>query len=234
MSESVSDPNWDQEEFRQNIEGNLSAGAFVLVIAVDDMNEELLRTMRFLNICGNPIFHFSVLETKRFQKNDTEILVPHLHGVFSQSKPKQSRRGRWSEFEFFAELEKNFSSEINSIYKDIFEWIVQNADRVWFGTGSVTGSVTFHYLLSGQSISVFTIYTNGYIIINLGYLSGRLEEEIILNFYHNLVELPPFEHIPADFNRWPSVLIEEAFLDNSEYLDKFKQIVEDLGKKIPK
>jgi hypothetical protein len=45
------------------------------------------------------------------------------------------------------------------------------ADRVSFGRGKERESFTFHYLKEGKPISVFTIYTDGRLVLNYGWLN---------------------------------------------------------------
>lgn len=94
------------------------------------------------------------------------------------------------------------------------------ADRVWFGTGGKMGSFTFHYLKEGKAISVFTIYTNGKLALNYGWMKTQLSKEIIEESHKMMREIPTLQQIPVDFSKWPSVkidaLIESANRENSK------------------
>jgi hypothetical protein len=54
----------------------LGRGSFILVIAVDEINEELGRTIEFLNLCTSAAFSFNALEMRRFQEGETERISP--------------------------------------------------------------------------------------------------------------------------------------------------------------
>jgi len=43
---------WNEEDFQQTVEHNLQSGSFVLIIAVDELNETLKRIVRFVNECS--------------------------------------------------------------------------------------------------------------------------------------------------------------------------------------
>jgi hypothetical protein len=234
VGELSGDPEWDEEEFRTTIEENLANGSFVLVIAVDEINEELSRTIRFLNTCGDPKFAFTALEMKRFHKDNTEILVPHIYGTLTQSKSKLESRKRkqWTESEYFASVQDQLSPYEIEVISNLYQWTKVNADRVWFGTGTEKGSFTFHYLLDGKTVSIFSVYTNGDIIINYGWLSRQIDINLIEEFHHNLTKIETFAHTPADFTRWPSMKIIDVFPDQSEYLEKFKNLVEEFERKV--
>jgi hypothetical protein len=234
VSTAVDDPEWDEEAFRNAIEENLSKGSFILVIAVDEMNDELKRTMLFLNTCGNPEFAFTVLEMKRFQKNPTEILVPQLHGDVVKSHLRSGRKGRrqWTKDEFFTEIEGKLSSDLYGMIEEIYLWSNDKADRVWFGTGVATGSFTFHYQLPKGVASIFSIYTSGQLVINYGWLSRRVNEELLNEFHSQLTRIESFNNFPAEFNSWPSIRIEDAFMTEDKHYEQFKQVIENFGEMI--
>ncbi|GAI34568.1 unnamed protein product, partial [marine sediment metagenome] len=110
-------------------------------------------------------------------------------------------------------------------------WAKKEANRIWFGTGIETGSITFHYLKDAKTISVFTIYTNGRLSLNYGWLSTQIDKETMEEFHKLIHEIPSFGRIPADFSKWPSIKIADAFI-NQESIEKFKKTVLWLGDRI--
>ena len=160
---------WDEEEFRSKVEEQLKSGSFLLIIVVDEINEELKRIVRYLNECGNPAFSFHALEMNRFQSGNVEILVPYLNGV-STKPPTTSRRKPWSEREFFDVLTENVPDIVDMV-RNLYEWAKSIAkkggSKVSFGTGVETGSFTFHFIRDGETFSVFSVLTNGRLILNL-------------------------------------------------------------------
>jgi hypothetical protein len=149
-------------------------------------------------------------------------LVPYLYGA--SNKPSTSQqRAQWSEEEFFKVLEERNQSDIVEIVKELYKWSVDTADRIWFGTGKETGSFTFHYLKDGKTISMFTVYTNGKLTLNYGWLVKPLQKEILEGFHKAIHEIPTLRQIPDDYTKWPAVKIEA--LKIPDYLEKFKSAV---------
>lgn len=215
---------WDEEIFRDGVKQSLKNGSFILIIVVDEINEELKRIIRYMNECSESAFSLHALEMHRFQTGRIEVLVPHLYGVSVNPPVGEGKRKKWSEEEFFKVLDENVKSDVVSIVKDLYEWGKNVADRISFGTGGERGSFTFHYLKESKTISVFTIYTDGKFTLNYGWLSTQLDQEIIEEFHRKIKEIPTFRKIPADFSKWPSIKVVDAFKD-SENIEKFKQAV---------
>ena len=68
---------WDEESFRDGVKRSLQSGSFVLIIVVDEINEDLKRTIRYVNECSESAFSLHALEMRRFQTDFVEILIPH-------------------------------------------------------------------------------------------------------------------------------------------------------------
>lgn len=220
---------WNEEQFRKGVKQSLLDGSFILIIVVDELNEELKRIIRYINECSESAFSLHALEMRRFQAEKIEVLVPHLYGV-STKPPAGGKRRKWSEAEFFRVLEEVEPNSV-SIVRDLYEWSRDVADRRWFGTGVETGSFTFHYLMEGKTISVFTIYTNGRLVLNYGWLSRKIDKETMEDFDERIHEIPTFSRIPHDFSKWPTIKVIDAFGD-PENIDRFKIVVKWLRDKL--
>jgi hypothetical protein len=124
VKEKVIDPNWDEETFRLNLQNNLNSGTFLIIIAVDYVNDELLKTARFVNGCGNPSFSFSILEIQHYKNESTEILVPHMiSSLISPRQSQQTVRKRWDENLFFETAKEIVNPEVFIVMKDLFDWV---------------------------------------------------------------------------------------------------------------
>lgn len=211
---------WDEENFRNGIIQSLESGSFILIIVVDEICEELRRIIRYINECSESAFSLHALEMSRFHAGKTEVLVPHLYGISTKPPPREQRR-QWTEKEFFSVLERN-EPDILDVVKDIYDWSKGEADRVWFGTGKETGSITSHYLRDGETISIFSIYTNGRFTLNYGWLSPRISQQTMEEFHRRLHEIPAFSGITDDFSKWPSVRIDTI---KKEGVEKLKQTI---------
>lgn len=69
-------PGWSRAAFRSAVTQNLAAGAFRLIIAVDEITDELNRTVAFLNSRRTPLeVRLLALELRRAADEGVEILV---------------------------------------------------------------------------------------------------------------------------------------------------------------
>ena len=230
VREVVEDPDWEQETFRGNVIHALKTGSFILIIVVDEINENLGRIIRFINEASKPSFSLAALEMRRFQRGQVEILVPHLFGTVGADKLiSDTTRTRWTEQRFFDVAKSALAPDIVQVIRDVYDWSKLKAWRVWFGNGTVTGSYTFHYQRNGKSVSMFSVYTTGVMTVNYGWLSLQVDPPMIQKFHEELTAIPGFHEIPAEFNKWPSVRIEDVFLNRPDSLSRFRIVVETFG-----
>jgi hypothetical protein len=215
---------WDEASFTEGVRKSLASGAFILVITVDEISEELRRIIRYVNECSKSVFSLHALEIQRFRAAGIELLLPHLHGVSARPSAGKGRRKQWTEDGFFRALSQKVDSEVQNRIRDLYEWSARTADRVWFGTGVETGSFTFHYLVEGKTISVFTVYTNGRLTLNYGWLSPQIARATLEEFHHKLTEIPAFRRVRPDFSKWPSLKASEAFRDAQD-IDGLEQAI---------
>jgi hypothetical protein len=223
---------WNEASFKEGVTQSLANGTFTLVIVVDEINEELGRIIRYINEFSKSAFSLHALEVRRFQAGGVEILVPQLHGLSAKPPSSKGEKKKWTKDEICKVLsEKNAKPDIVAIVEDLYEWSENRADRIWLGTGVETGSFTFHYLREGKTISVFTVFTNGKLSLNYGWLSQHLSKEVLEQFHQRISVIPTFEHIRADFSKWPTIKIADGF-KSAEEIQKFKQAVEWLGDRV--
>lgn len=177
VHEQSNEPEWDEEEFRANIAAALEQGNFILTIAVNEINEELNRIVRYVNSAGSPAFSFAALEMRRFQRSKTEMLIPHVFGpTHSISKPKSNSR-KWDEQSFFETLNQK-DPVSGQVARKIYEWgKPPHTTRVWWGEGTTIGSFVPILHHGGRDHQLFAVYSSGVI-------------EIYFYWYQNK---PPFD-----------------------------------------
>lgn len=222
VAESVAG-DWDEELFRNNVRQNLENGSFILVIVVDEINEELSHIIRYINECSKSTFSLHALEMNRFQADTIEILVPHLHGNATKSSATNQKR-TWNEETLIKALAEKNPPDIVSTAKDLYRWSKEAADRIWFGQGKETGSFTFHFLKAGRTIAPFTVYTDGRLALDYGYLLGPLSQETLEQFHERITAIPTMSNIPKTFtNKYPSVKLEA--IKDTVHSQKFKEAI---------
>ena len=78
--ESSDADDWDEESFRQTVSENLERGAFRLVIAVDEITDELKLIVAYLNQHTGHGLRLLALELRRAVDEGVEILMPETFG----------------------------------------------------------------------------------------------------------------------------------------------------------
>jgi len=213
---------WDEEDFRQTVEHNLKNGSFVLVIAVDELNETLKRIIRFVNECSNSAYSLHALELKRFETEGTEILIPRVHGI-SQG-PSEPPRKSWTRDKFLKAVTENNPLQLAAVIQQLYNWSEETADRIQFGKGE-TGSFTY-YLRDGKGkdLSIFSVYANGKLELKYGLINERLGPDIVQEFHSRLQQIATYK-VPAEFERkWPVVFIGETLMSPHD-IEQFKRTV---------
>src|SRR5205814_2018420 len=91
--------NWDEERFRETLAANLRDGRFRLVIAVDEITDEIKRIVLFLNEHTSTDLQVQALELGFIADEGVEILVPAVYGTENR-KPAttaSSSMRKWTE-----------------------------------------------------------------------------------------------------------------------------------------
>jgi len=83
-------PDFDSETIKDAIRRNLGQGKFQLLIAVDQINDELERIISYFAECGGGV-HLEALELELYVDGPTQILVPKRYGTGSDTIPPASR-----------------------------------------------------------------------------------------------------------------------------------------------
>ena len=78
--ESSEADDWDEESFRQTVSQNLERGAFRLVIAVDEITDELKLIVAYLNHHTDRGLRLFALELRRAVDEGVEVLLPETYG----------------------------------------------------------------------------------------------------------------------------------------------------------
>ncbi len=161
VKKTANDPAWDEERFRGNVAAGLANGNFMLIIVVDEINDELARIVRFINVCGSPSFEFAALEMRRFQAENAEMLVPRVFGpAQTPKKPGAGVRNKWDEATFFEELRRRQGDEVVQVARRIFDWANEKT-QVWFGEGTRSGSFVPRIFHKDWKHQLFAVYTYG-------------------------------------------------------------------------
>ena len=220
----VDDPDWSPETFREGVSVALQTGAFHLIVAVDEVNPELKRTVDYLNEAGSTSFTFHALELQKYRKGETEMLVPHLYGKVPQ-RPSKPRRRTWSSDSYMQQASAKLPENQLALVKELHEWARNEADEVSFGTGSETASFTFRFHEQGSRVSVFTLYADGRLDISYDYIAKHVDAERIRLFDAELRRKPPFDSLPKKTTGFLSITLKQSVAGGAPALEHLKHTV---------
>jgi hypothetical protein len=226
VKEHAGEVDWDEEEFRTNVRSALAEGNFILTIAVNEINEELHRIIRYVNSAGEPAFSFAALEMRRFQKSKAEMLVPHVFGPVHAAPKAAREKNKWDEESFFGALrEKDPISE--SVATKILIWAKSHVTRIYWGEGIRLGAFVPVYQTEKEKHQLFAVWTNGVVEIYFQWYQYKPQFELEQKRLEILRRLNDIEgvQLPADaIKRKPSIKL--SVLADEESLAKFLAIFE--------
>jgi len=235
IQEAITDPTWDEEEFRTNVSVALQSGDFILIIVVDEISEELSKIVRFINDAGKPAFSLAALEMRRFHHGESEMLIPH---VFGSTKPKTEVRPRnrkkWDENSFFEGLAQQSPAGVEPARK-ILEWVTNpgQVTRISWGEGEINGSFVPVVEHKGKDNPLFAVYTYGSLELYFQWYQYKKpfdSENKRIELLDRLNKIKGID-LPKDaINRRPSIRLE-VFADSEarrEFLEVFEWMIEQI------
>lgn len=153
LIEDIVGEDWDEETFRNGIIDCLRNGSFILVIVVDEINNELMRIINYVNECSESTsFSLHALEINQFFVEKTNILVPHLYGVPAKTIKKQVLSQTQEEYsEFYSELVKGLQEKLPDMS------LKEDNPRSYYTINTGIGSVHFEWGFHGRPRDSFTI-----------------------------------------------------------------------------
>ncbi len=205
----------------------------MLVIAVNEINEELHQIVRYIAEAGSPSFDFAALELRRFQADQTEILVPHVFGpVHAATKPTRAVR-LWDKASFFEELEDRCGTDAVAPALRLYEWGNTAPNSVLWGKGNVTGSFVPYLMHNGRQHQHFAVYTNGAVELYFSWYRRKPpfdDDSMRLQLLRKLNEVEGVS-VPEDaLNRRPSIPLPTLAVSAS--LEKFLSVMDWMLKQI--
>lgn len=194
------------EELIDSIRQNISDGVFKFIILMDKVDQHLKSLIKFIN--QNSQFSVYVVELEYYTHQGYEILIPHLFGA----EIKKTRRlpKKWDEESFFEEIERKLTEEQKDAVRKLYEYSKKKTDEITWGTGLRLGTFNPKFY-SVSKKSVYTVWSNGRININLGWLNDSVETlEWREKLREELCKINQIsKYIPdVSDNRWPGIPIE--------------------------
>lgn len=180
---------WDEEEFRSSVASNLASGRFRLVIAVDQLTEELKRTVLYLNEHTVPEVQVLALELGYVADEGVEILVPAIYGQESVQRKAAPAQRRWDEATVFAALADCCSTDGVMAARRLYDFVRSRGATFNWGVGPLAAVTARLPVNGGKPASILSLYEwpkgKGGVAINFEYmqevpteLKSRLAERL--------------------------------------------------------
>lgn len=216
---------WSPGDFRAAVTENLAAGRLRLMIVVDRVNDELQRTVEFLNNCTGPNFDILCAELRYFATDSAQLLVPTLIGKPShlERRPKRGETRKWDAAQFFPALREGHGAVAERVARQLLDWVERNADEVHWGTGMRSGSFNAVICWNPDRVVNFLgVWTYASVEIEFQYARPYPPFDQVdkrREWLQRLNEIPGISLPDDSFNRRPGVTLSD--LSNPEALRQF-------------
>lgn len=188
----VAPAEWDEETFRGTVGANLGDGRFRLVIAVDQITDELARIVRYLNEHTNPELQILALELGYVADAGVEILLPTWYGREGAAAKAPAGRG-WDEARVFAALAVCCSPAGVAAARHLYDFARDRGARFNWGVATYA-TVTARLVVGGKPVNVFSLYEwpagTGALAVNFEFLVGKVSPTTLAQFADRLRAIP--------------------------------------------
>lgn len=160
------------DEVIEGMKQNISNGIFRFIILMDNVPRSLKNLILFMN--QNSQFSIYAVELEYYVHEGYEILIPHVFGAESKKKVvpyPAGKRKKWDEDSFFKDAKERIGVGYEAVRK-LYEFSKKYADEISWGTGPTKGSFNPKFY-SISKRSVYTVRSDGCLIINFGWLNDN-------------------------------------------------------------
>ena len=217
----------DAELAIENIATNLQDGSIKFVVLMDKLESRLKDLITYIN--QNSKFDVYAVELDFYKHDEFEIIIPKLYGteVRKDVETKTSsvqRRARWNDQSFrekVAELTPDQQRAVLAIY----EWTVNHADRVVYGTGSSRASINPRFLGFNKN-SFFTLYSDGQMGISFGYVDSESKRVALRDFLNQHLDFVQFDYTTEELaGQYPSISKELVYSHYEKIIAAFEKFI---------
>ena len=229
LGDKVTD--WDEERFRQAVARNLADGALRLVIAVDEITDELKRIVRFLNRHTSSEVELLALELRHAVDQGIEVLIPETYG--EESAIAKLPRGRVDGRLVLDAIRTQHPGPPGERMVALYGFMRDSGARLSWGKSSANPSVTAWLGEDVANPVSISFYSQG-IAVNFDFLGGqRTVDELA-----RLAELartipgaaPHYQRLEQSGYRIRPTLPPEEVLATDDARDAFKRAVVEAAK----
>ena len=150
--------DWTPHSFREAVSSNLRAGRFGLLVAVDEITEELKRTVEFLNAHTLSDLSVAALEVRIAEDSGVQILMTGVHGQ-ERVTPNAlvSGRPRTTESALFEALARDCSPPGLEAMRMIYRHAQGHGHHFYWGDGAFP-SVTAWLPIGAVTAAAWSCY----------------------------------------------------------------------------
>ena len=238
LGELSEDATWDADGFRRAVSSNLQSGTFRVVVAIDEITDELKRTISYLNGHTTDSLEIVALELGYMRDGDIEILVPVVYGEEAVETKRRARTHKWTEQQFWQHASEVSSDESLTAIRRMHEWAVHHESSLYWGDGKKHPSMTAWVPFGESDAPIWTCYLADddatVVGMNFGWLTNRATPDELRRLAEELRSIPEAANLLRDietseFTRRPSLPIAAIIPDEamSAFLDAFHSLLSD-------
>jgi hypothetical protein len=209
------------------VRSNLSQGAFRFVVLMDKLDARLKDLIIFVN--QNSQFDIYAVEFEYYKHETLEIIIPKIFGAevkkeVAVSSTTSSPRRKWTEEELLAAAKEDLDPEAYAAFAKVFAFAKDHADSISRGTGTRSGSFgpVFDRICPR---SIFTLRTNGELILNFQWLSWPGPADDFRRAYFAEMQKVGFAIGDADIERYPTFQLEQWLPKVDEFLVALRRVL---------
>ncbi len=163
---------WSAEDFREAVETNLKEGRFALFIVVDEINEELRRTIDYLNSKNFADLELYALELKYFEEKGLAVVLPQLYGAVRRTTSIRVIE-EWDEQKFLTDAKSKLNKDEFVAVEKLFLFSKKYApDAMGLGKG-VVGSINPIFKKFSDGRAIFCLKSNGRLGFSLNWVAKK-------------------------------------------------------------
>lgn len=182
------------DTFFERVTQNLREGQVRIVFFLEDSPFELRSVVDFLNRQMERS-EILLVEARIFDKDGNKIVVPSLFGYTEEARrvkktvtvTSQASRKKWEEQSFLQDAKTKLGATAFESIEKLYNFCKSTNCQIKWGSGAISGS----FGLVCPSIcprSIITVWTNGPLSFNFGWLQGSQEIEIFRDRLKKAIE----------------------------------------------
>jgi len=212
------------DDFFKSIISNLQEGQIRLIFFMEEAPFELKSIVDFLNRQMERS-EVLIVEAQQYEHNKLRVVIPSLFGFTEEARRikktitiNSDGRKKWDEQAFFEDAKNKLESFEHDSIRNLYDYFVGKGCSVRWGTGKQNGSYSIIVPDLFQK-TVLSIFSNGLLRLNFGYLNGNNVIENFRDTFANEVREKLKFELPDELNRkYPTFGIAEWSQKHNELI----------------